>query len=455
MGMQWPTGAWGRADDGPDAVVDTAYTLLFLARGRYPILMNKLRFERSEATRLDGKPAPGYWANRPRDLANLTRFASRQLERGLNWQVVSVDTPWHDWLDAPVLYVASHQAPMLAEEDYQNMRRYVEAGGIIFTHADTGAAGFNRWVAKLVEKVAPGRALEDLPEDHPVYGINYKIKAPRPKLQGVSNGARLLLVHSPADLSTQWQQRGERIGAETFKLGVNLFLYAAGKANFRNRLSTTYVEQPRGEGQGTVLVARVKYNGNWDPEPGAWGRFARIFHWQTNFAPSVLAVELAGLKDAAGVQVAHLTGTAEQKFTDADVASVKAYVEAGGVLLVDSCGGLQAFADSVRDDLLAKAFPGAKGEKVTGDHPLLKPAGEKEALAPKLRPFAAEAFKDSPPELTVISAGKGSVVVSPIDLTSGLLGTSTWAIAGYEPATAQALVRNVLLWAHSRPVEGK
>jgi len=202
-------------------------------------------------------------------------------------------------------------------------------------------------------------------------------------------------------------------------------------------------------------VARVMYAGNADPEPGAWGRFARLFQWQTNFAPAILPMDLAGLKDAGEVQVAHLTGTAPQTFTDAEVASVKAFVENGGTLLVDSCGGNPGFAQGVQDDLLAKAFPGAKGEKVAGDHPLLKPAGEKEALVPKLRPFAAEQFKDAPPELTVMGAGKGYVVVSPLDLTSGLLGTSTWGIAGYEPVTAQAIVRNALLWAHARPEVGK
>ncbi|HEY2587866.1 MAG TPA: hypothetical protein VGI81_19135, partial [Tepidisphaeraceae bacterium] len=65
---QQPNGSWG------NQVVETAYRLLFLARGRHPILMNKLRFD-------------GNWANRPRDAANLARFVGHQLERPLNWQV--------------------------------------------------------------------------------------------------------------------------------------------------------------------------------------------------------------------------------------------------------------------------------------------------------------------------------------------------------------------------------
>src|SRR5439155_5900931 len=62
---QWPNGAWGRTDQGQEAVIDTAYIVLFLSRGRHPIIMNKLRYE-------------GPWTNRPRDIANLAAFASRE-----------------------------------------------------------------------------------------------------------------------------------------------------------------------------------------------------------------------------------------------------------------------------------------------------------------------------------------------------------------------------------------
>ena len=447
LGTQWPTGAWGRAPDGADALVDTAYTLLFLARGRYPLLMNKLRFEKSDVTRVDNKPQTGYWANRPRDLANLTRFASRQLERGLNWQAVSTEAPWHDWLDAPVLYIASHQAPALDDAEYEKIRQFVDAGGLVFTHADNGAAAFNRWVSKLVEKVTPGRKLEDLPQDHVLYELNYRIKTPKPPLQGVSNGSRMLLVHTPEDLASSWQQRGERTAGDAFRLGLNIALYAAGKTDFRNRLSSPFVPEPKSEPRGTVQIARVKYEGNWDPEPGAWTRFARMFQWQTAFVAQVKPVEFAGLKEA-GVEVAHLTGNAAVKFSDADAAAARAFVEDGGTLLIDACGGSAPFFESVRDDLLARAFAGTAPEALPKDHPVFKPAGEAEAVPARARPYAVERYPTGVPELKVLAAGKGHVVVSELDLTSGLLGTNTWGIAGYDPKSSQTLVRNLLLWAH-------
>ena len=104
VGWQFPNGAWGHEDHGVDTVVETAYALLFLARGRHPVMMTKLKFDK-------------YWDNRPRDVANLAKFAGRELERPLNWQVVSIDHDWPDYFDSPVLYIASHQAPTLKPAD--------------------------------------------------------------------------------------------------------------------------------------------------------------------------------------------------------------------------------------------------------------------------------------------------------------------------------------------------
>ena len=40
-----------------------------------------------------------------------------------------------------------------------------------------------------------------------------------------------------------------------------------------------------------------------------------------------------------------------------------------------------------------------------------------------------------------------TVALAPFDLTSGLLGVTTWGINGYDPASAEGLVRNVIFWA--------
>ena len=75
------------------------------------------------------------------------------------------------------------------------------------TYADLGADSFNQWAVAFAKKLFPDRALENLSPQHPVYSINFNLPTPRVRLQGVSNGTRLLMIHSPTDLSSAWQQR--------------------------------------------------------------------------------------------------------------------------------------------------------------------------------------------------------------------------------------------------------
>ena len=65
----------------------------------------------------------------------------------------------------------------------------------------------------------------------------------------------------------------------------------------------------------------------------------------------------------------------------------------------------------------------------------------------ELRPYAIERHGASQPQLELLSLGKGYVLFSPIDLTSGLLGTNTYPIDGYQPASTEAFLQRVVTWA--------
>nr|ASV46798.1 hypothetical protein [uncultured bacterium] len=437
VARQQANGSWGDP-------IETSYALLFLARGRHPILMNKLRFD-------------GYWANRPRDAANLARFAGRQFERPLNWQVVNLQRDWYDWLDSPILYVASHTAPRFADADYEKLRRYAEAGGLIFTHADGTDRRFDQWARGLAAKLFPKYEMQDLRHDHPVYSVLFKTEF-RPRLRAVSNGSRLLMIHSPGDMARQWQARntapGQGQGKHLFELGTNLFIYAAGKRDLRNRLDSPHVTPPGPAPLGTVAVARLEYAGNWDPEPAAWGRFARVFQRRTGTGLEVRTVRWRDLRPGLA-PFAHVTGTARYAPTAEEAAALKGYLESGGVLLVDPCGGAPAFTEGV-EAALAPLFPDAAPRPVRSAHPLINagPPGMADLTRPRMRPYVLEKYAGSVSgTFDAVKAGRGHVILSRLDLTSGLLGTNTWGVAGYEPAYAQAFIQNAIFWTMDGQVE--
>jgi hypothetical protein len=446
---QWENGAWGRTDvPSADTLVDTAFSALFLARGRHPILMNKLRLDAG------GKNVRGEWNNRPRDLANLARFASRELERPLNWQIVSIERSPADWSDSPILYFASHSALKFSEEDISKLRAFVDAGGMLFTQADNGSESFNLYVNQLAKRIFPEFELKDLPADDAIYSLQYIIpKTKRPRLRGVFNGARLLWVHSPTDLAVSWQQRAEKSKREAFEMGVNLFVYAGGKTELRNRIEDRAIPKPDFAPSSSLAIARLKYAGQWDPEPAAWPRFARYFQWETSIGLEPAAVELGGKDsglDPAKYPLAHLTGIAACHLSDAQIKALRDYVEGGGTLIVEAMGGANSpFADSLQGTILPKAFAEARFEALPTDHPMLRQSfkGMEDVWAPRLRPLAAQKFGKTAPPIRMASVGKGRVIYLPLDATSGLLGTNSWPIFGYDPGEAMALMKNIVLWA--------
>lgn len=435
--LQFPNGAWGHEDHGNDAVVDTAYTLLFLARGRHPVMMTKLKF-------------PGSWDNRPRDLANLAKFAGRELERQINWQVVGLDHDWQDYFDSPVLYIASHQAPQLQDADYMKLRSFVLAGGLIFTQADGSSEAFNNWISELAKRIAPAFRLEPLPENSPIYNIQYKVVS-HPRMLGVYNGSRLVLVHCPNDLSLAWQGRSVKTKRFAFELGTNVFIYASGKPDLRNRLDSPYVPPAPDSGERPLRLAELKYDGNWNPEPAAWFRISRYLQWESGPPLDIRPIPLEQLVPGA-CPMATLTGTDPHNFSAAEIAALRAYVEGGGTLLIDSVGGDNAFTRSVREKLLPTAFGDAIEEPLGADHPLFKDlkAGLANASPIRLRGYAIERLGQVAPAIRLLKVGSGHVIFSALDLTSGLLGTNTWGIVGYEPVSAERFARNVVEWVAKR-----
>jgi hypothetical protein len=422
---QAPDGSWGHD-------YDTAFAILFLSRGRHPLLMNKLHYV-------------GAWANRPRDVARLAKFVSKETERPLNWQVVSLSSDWTEWLDAPILYVASHEAPIFDDNDYAKLKQFVDAGGILFTNADGDSPEFNQWAEILALKLFK-KDLQDLPPNHYVYNATFRPQERFP-LKGVSNNTRLLMLHAPVDIAKRWHGANPKTDRGAFEFGANLFIYATGLQVPRNRLETLAIAEVSGAPKATIPVARLKYAGDWDPEPWAWTREARAFRRATSAALRPVPVDIEQLSTKVA-PLAHLTGTSPFALTDAQVAALKSYVDAGGVLLIDATGGAEPVARSIRENVLARAFPGKEAAQIQTDHALLAGAGEGlvQIAKPAVRPLVLIQMQQKFPRFAILESGRGAVIVSELDLTSGLLGTNTLGILGYDPAYAQQFVQNLILW---------
>jgi hypothetical protein len=195
-----------------------------------------------------------------------------------------------------------------------------------------------------------------------------------------------------------------------------------------------------------LKLARLKYGGQWNPEPYAWQRFARILKRDVSWDLEIAAVDWFALKPEVA-PIAHLTGLSAYTPTDVEIAALKSYVESGGVVLIDSCGSSPAFAQSMRV-ALAVAFPDQKLQPIADTDAMLKAsfAGMRSIDRLHLRPYAAQKLTAAPP-LEQLTAGKGKVIFSSLDITTGLLGTNPWGLIGYNADSAQTVVNNLVIWA--------
>jgi hypothetical protein len=288
-------------------VPGTSFGILFLVRGRAPVVMNKLQYEFQP---LEGKKQTdkdiARWNQRPRDAANVVRWIGGNMERDLNWQIVNLGTgvAAQDLLDAPILYMAGDQQLRFTAEDKAKLRSYVEQGGLILGSADCAKPAFAKSFRDLGHELFPEYEFRQLKQDHPIFHQQYDIAKwkQRPDVHGLSNGVRELMVLLPKDdVGKSWQIVETRRNGEHFELAANIFLYAVDKKNLRYK-GETYVltPDPAAKPRRTLKVARIQYPGNWDPEPGGWRRLGTYLLNQHGLALQVDTVRPGGGPDAGG-----------------------------------------------------------------------------------------------------------------------------------------------------------
>ena len=440
---QSPSGAW----QSHGAIPGTMFGILFLVRGRAPVVLNKLEYEIADGRKVE----EGNWNQRPRDAANLVRWISGQIERDLNWQTVNLRVPAEELHDAPILYIAGNQELQFTEEDERKLKQFVEQGGLILGHADCARATFSTSFRKLGQKLF-NEEFRELPQDHPIYtGQMFQRSdwTSRPSVLGLSNGARELMLLLPqGDPGRYWQMNAPSKKEEWFEVIADIFLYAVDKQNLRYK-GQTYIVTPQTHisTSDTIKVARVKYDGKWDPEPGGWRRLAAVLHNEHRTKLEVTPVEPKE-GNLNGYPLAHLTGARPIKLDETSRAALKDYVtKQNGTLLIDATGGSGAVAESIATELAAMFPEESKqlDEVLPADHALYATAPVPETIA--YRQFARNTLSDSAkaPRLRGIEIdGRLAVIVSYEDLSVGLVGQPIDGIHGYEPSSATALMTQIL-----------
>jgi Domain of unknown function (DUF4159) len=237
-----------------------------------------------------------------------------------------------------------------------------------------------------------------------------------------------------------------------FQLAADIFLYAVDKQNLRFKGQSYLVQpDPTAAVTRTIRIARLDYGPGWNPEPGGWRRLAAVMHNLDGVDLQARAVRLGdGSLNRGGYQAAEMTGTAALLLTATQRREIRAFVAAGGTLIVDAAGGSRPFAQSARRQL-SEIFP-AQAAQLQTPLPIGSPIYSADPRRIRgrdihYRPFALAALGDlHRPRLRAISFnGRPAVYFSAEDLSVGLVGQPVDGIVGYTPELATRLMERMIL----------
>jgi hypothetical protein len=338
-------------------LVQAAFELIFLARGRIPLTFNKLQYGEEKN-----------WNFHNRDVPRFTEHMRRTFEARMRWQVANIAENVQLMLDAPILLVEGAAAPQFTPEEWAKLREYTLRGGTILFVATGGSKVFADAAKKGLEdlyveqaKIAGGNRykLEALGEDHPIYSIYGEKIARGDKLApcwGVSDGTRMIAIVCQRDIAESWQKRARVSGKLDYQLGTDLYLYATGYNPSRTKMRPVFVGSGKQVG-AKVKVAWLAHEGNWYTQPYALDYLSQKLTAENRLALDVQVGATIDAKGLSGCSLAWMTGSAAFKLSDEQVAALRAYVAGGGTLFLNAVGGNKEFRDSA-GALLDKLFEG-------------------------------------------------------------------------------------------------
>jgi hypothetical protein len=380
VGLQSEDDSWPSSNLGHPpfpAVVNTGFALLFLSKGRTPVLISKWAHGPGESAG---------WNNKHFDAKNLADFASREMfkRQPLAWQAYDprrlktltagerlgeVGT----LLQSPIVYMNGHDAPRLDDQPKRLLKQYVEEGGFLLAEACCGRAEFTEGFRRLMAELFPDNPLRPLSPEHAVWRMWKAVPPDFVPLEGIEMGCKTVVVFSPRPLAGYWEENewADGRGATAFRLAGNIIAYATGLEPPKPRLSTTELTDARADrdpGRGFLQVAQLRHEGDWQPAPRAMPNLMRHLRETQKLDVALRPEELTFTSpDLFKYKFLYLHGRGRFAASDEGLENLRANLTTGGTLLADACCGSPGF-DAAFRDFAGKLFPDAKLEPIpTGD----------------------------------------------------------------------------------------
>ena len=442
--------------------VGTSLALLFLAKGRRPVLISKLKRDTED------------WNLHRHDMGLLTTHVEGRWQQTMTWQTIDINAATaDDLLTTPVLFISGRDSLDLTDEQVQQLRTYILQGGFIFAEAACGGRGFDQDFRELVGRLLPESELRVLPPSHPVWYAEQKVDPQfiekRPLL-GVEACCRTSIVYCQGDLSCYWELSGNRQQKKypmrvrreidaCMAIGANVVTYATnrelrGKLDTPQLLATNDLSNLQ---RATLQVAKLAHSGGGDDAPAALSNLLRsskqVLQIRVNDKKQLLPLTHPELPE---FPIAFMHGRRDFKWTKNERAALIDYLDNGGFILADAICASSDFANAFRRELKL-AFPNHRLQRITSDHPIFSEAFQGFDISTvRLRDPINRRNENRlevraeivPPTLEALEInGRIVVVFSPFDLSCALENQVSLECKGYPREDAAKIGMNILLFA--------
>jgi len=466
------TDSWRGGVSEQDSTVTTSFALLFLAKGRRPVVMAKAKAPEGEDIR--------GWAQHRRDAAHLVVAAEEAWDLPMTWQAIDASKAKVEDLSlAPVLYASGASATAGLTTQGKKLREYIDKGGFVLVESpcDNGASASRTDIEKLVAAMfpEPDYRLRQIEPSHPLWRMERLVRPGSPyvgSLWGVEYGCRTCVVFCDRDLSCYWELDARpRAGDypddvkrridDARTVGLNVLAYASNREP-RGK-EQQFVEQASrlefdAAGQrGLIEIAKLRHAGGCNDAPGALANLLRAAS-ESDAKLSIAPTPVEVAADDPALPLRHFAfthGRRDFRLSAAERTALGEYLANGGTLLADAICASSDFQKAFRREVAA-AVPGARFEQIPADDSMLSPAfGGYDVRLVNIRdpqptaddqPLAARTRRRAPVLEGLRLDGRWAVVFSPYDLSCALEQHEAVQCRGYSKEDAARIALNVLLY---------
>ncbi len=180
----------------------------------------------------------GDWYANPTSLPNLIKFCNEKMGTNISPEPVTVEPGSRDLFFYPFIHLTGHGNVVFSDQEINNLRNYLMAGG--FLHIDDNY-GLDPFIRREMNRVFPELEFIELPVSHQIFDRPYKFPEGLPKIHEHDQkrpqafalfweGRMICFYSFESDIGDGWEDPevhndSQAIRLKALQMGANLINY--------------------------------------------------------------------------------------------------------------------------------------------------------------------------------------------------------------------------------------